>query len=130
MHKVKARYDPRGSRGQGFARNEVWNDRHLGHLPLSSTIQALTCGAHVIYALRLTDGTIKIGCTKDLANRASSLQGKILGFRPGSFDEEAEIHATLKPHRARGWEYYEVAPAVLAVVNELRDHFGLDHLEG
>lgn len=92
-------------------------------------IMALTAGMQVVYALRLTDGTIKIGCTSNLAKRRNHYVGcEVLGFRPGDFEDEAEIHRTLKPHRARGFEYYHPTAEVIAAVNALRDHFGLPHI--
>lgn len=95
----------------------------------SRAIRAIQSEGTAIYAARLTDGTIKIGCTNDLARRIRSFTGcDLLAFRPGDFDEEREIHAALKAHRARGREYYHAAPPVLDVVNELREHFGLPAL--
>lgn len=96
-----------------------------GEIPRSPVLHALTGGGHVVYALRLPDGAIKIGCSKNLANRASGLHGQILGFMPGDFDDEQAIHDALKPHRAHGWEYYHATPEVLAVVNRMRERFDL-----
>jgi hypothetical protein len=99
-----------------------------GNIPKAPVLHALQGGRHVIYALRLPDDVIKIGCCADLAMRASQLHGQILGFRFGDFDEEREIHQQLRAHVARGREYYHPRPEVIAVVNELRDEFGLPHI--
>src|SRR4051812_35828898 len=96
----------------------------------AEAVRLLTDGQQTIYAVRLLDGTVKIGCTGDLVARRRTLGigAEILGFVPGDFEDEQAIHATLRPHRARGREYYHPTPAVLAVVNEMRDCFGLPHL--
>ena len=96
----------------------------------SPSLRALQAGERVVYAMRLPDGVIKIGCCKDLANRSSMLHGQILGFRFGDFEDEKAIHATLVKHRARGREYYRPTPEVMAVVNELcrRCNFGIGHM--
>ena len=112
----------------GYARSALWQHAGEADHAVHPTLAALLHGQHVLYALRLEDGVIKIGCTKNLANRASGLHGNILGFRPGDFDDEKAIHDDLKAHRARGREYYHPRPEVLAVVNDMRDDFGLPHI--
>lgn len=98
----------------------------------SRLIKALT--AHlpaVIYAVRLADGTIKIGCSSNFAQRLRSFRsqgGEVLGFRAGDFDDEAAIHDTLIDHRARGREYYHPTSPVLDVVNQMRDEYQLPHI--
>lgn len=94
----------------------------------STAIHALTRGIKVVYAMRVPDGAIKIGCTSNLPNRLSGLHGEILAFRPGDFADEKELHLKLAAHRNRGREYYNPTPEVVAVVNDMRDHFGLPHL--
>lgn len=93
-------------------------------------LRALTAGVEsVLYAVRLPDGVIKIGCTTDLATRRLSYRdGEILAFIPGTFADEKAIHKTLAPHVAWGREWYRPAPAVIAVVNEMRAHFNLEPL--
>lgn len=96
----------------------------------AAAIRALTGGEQMVYACRLVDGIIKIGCTGDLASRLRTVGSgaELLGFMPGDFADERAIHQTLTAHRARGREYYHPTPAVLAVVNEMRDRFDLPHL--
>lgn len=96
----------------------------------ADAIRALTANVDtVVYALELPDRIIKIGCTKNLVNRRRDFVGStILAFRPGTFEDEKAIHVDLRRHRARGREYYRRAPDVLAVVNEMRDHFNLPHI--
>ena len=94
-------------------------------------IRALTGDAEtVIYAIQLADGVIKIGCTSDLATRRISYgaDSVILAFLPGDFADEKAIHKSLAEHTARGREWYKPVPAVLDVVNEMRDHFHLEPL--
>jgi hypothetical protein len=94
-----------------------------------AAINAVIAGRRVVYAMRMPDGAIKIGCTSNLANRSYCLHGEILGFRFGGFDEERVILAHLRPHRVRGYEYFRPdAPEVLEVVNEMREPFGLPPL--
>lgn len=112
----------------GYAAPALWDNQREAPHTLSPTMRALHAGERMIYAMRLPDGVIKIGCCSNLANRRSQLHGQILGFRPGDFDDERVIHADLKPHRARGREYYHATTEVMAVANELRDEFGLPHI--
>ena len=95
----------------------------------AKALRALAPG-QVVYAMALADGAIKIGCTGNLYRRRKELgrRAEILGFIPGDFDDEKAIHAELKPHRARGHEYYRRTPEVLAVVNAMRDAYNLPHL--
>lgn len=84
----------------------------------------------VVYAIQLPDGVIKIGCTADLVSRrnAYGMDAAILAFIPGDFADEKAIHKSLAEHTARGREWYKPVPAVLDVVNEMRDHFNLEPL--
>jgi hypothetical protein len=115
-------------RSGGYATTAMW--QHAGEvtLPRKTAVHAVQQGQRVIYAMRLPDGIIKIGCCSDLANRASQLHGKILGFRPGDLAEELEVHRSLRRHVARGREFYHPRPEVIAFVNELRDLFDLPHI--
>lgn len=86
----------------------------------------------VVYAARLADGTIKIGWTERFDLRLHWLKHhveqdvELLAFRPSSYEDEQGLHASLTDHRATGdnyaltREYYDPAPEVLAVVNEMR----------
>lgn len=85
-------------------------------------------GEPIIYAIELADGTVKVGCTRDLALRRCQLQGDLLGFRFGDFDEEKAIHRTLRASLSAKREYYYRTPEVIAFVNELRDAFDLEPL--
>jgi len=95
-------------------------------------IRALVDGFDtMLYAARMPDGTIKIGCTSDLASRfryLRAMHGVMVGFIPGSFDDEADIHSLLKPYLAMGQEWYHPAPQVIDTVNQMRDRYDLPHL--
>ena len=94
----------------------------------------------VVYAARLADGKIKIGHTERFGHRLRYLKAytgqdvELIGFRLGSYEDEQAIHASLIEHRAQGAhyaqsrEYYEAVPEVLAVVNDMRSHFGMPAL--
>lgn len=82
----------------------------------------------MLYAIRLDDGVIKIGCTVSLSDRRYRLGNEILAMLPGELDEEFDIHQRLKAHTHHGREYYNPTPEVLAVVNEMREYYNLDPL--
>lgn len=112
----------------GFAQSPMWSVASERPIGLTAALDYLLGGQSVVYAMRMPDGVIKVGVSVNLANRSYQLHGQILGFRLGTIEDERELHARLKPYRARGREYYKPAPAVMNVVNELRDEFGLPHL--
>lgn len=79
-----------------------------------------------LYAVRLNDGRIKIGHTANMGQRFGSFKRcTVLGFKPGTRDDEAAIHASLKAHRATGREYYHEHSDVLDVINPWRRDLGL-----
>lgn len=88
----------------------------------------------VVYAARLADGTIKIGWTEHFGDRLRSLKSyvgqdvELIGFRFGDRDDEQAIHASLTAHVHHGREYYNPAPEVLAVVNEMRESLNMPQL--
>lgn len=95
----------------------------------AEALRSIIGDAQVVYALRLHDGIIKIGCTSDLRVRRNDYRGsEIIGFAFGDYELEAEIHALLTDHVARGREYYHPTPDVIEVVNEMRESFGMPHL--
>lgn len=91
----------------------------------NAALRALQGCESVVYAMRVDGGIIKIGWTTQLVTRRENLVGQILGFRPGDYDDEQAIHASLIEHRARGREFYHPTPEVMAVVNDIRGHFNL-----
>ncbi len=84
-----------------------------------------------VYVARLSDGTIKIGWTSNVAKRLGRLgpSPELLALKPGTLDDEAEIHDRLRGLAVRGREYYDLSGDVVAVVNELRQSAGLPHLD-
>ena len=118
---------------QGLIQTTLWDHIIRGKPPRgvvrAQALRALAPG-RVVYAMELTNGVIKIGCTRNLDRRRKEVGrgAEILGFIPGDFDDEKAIHAELKPHRAHGHEYYQRTPEVLAVVNAMRDAYNLPHL--
>lgn len=80
----------------------------------------------VIYAVRRTDGVIKIGYTADLWRRSKEIGGEILAYQYASLADEKALHATLVDHRAHSQEYYKPTPEVMAVVNVMRMRLGLE----
>jgi hypothetical protein len=93
-------------------------------------IRALVGDApRVLYAVQFGDGTIKIGCTADLPSRLGNYGPcDVIAFRAGTMAEELAIHHSLRPHLHHGREWYHPTSEVFAVVNDMRDDFGLPHL--
>lgn len=96
----------------------------------AAAIDAVIGDRSVVYAIRLADGIVKIGCTANFRSRRRQFGSgtRFLAFRFGDVEDEQEIHGRLVAHRARGREYYHPAPEVLAVVNQMRDEFNLPHI--
>ena len=95
----------------------------------AQAIDALTGGQPVVYALRLADGTIKIGHSGAVTRRRNHFnEAEIIAFRVGDVRDEQGIHQQLVAHRSNGREYYHPHPEVMAVVNDMRDDFGLPHI--
>lgn len=94
----------------------------------NEVVRAFQNGELMIYAMRVPVDVIKIGCTSNLVRRRQWLKGDLLGFKFGDYAEERDIHHLLMDHRHHGREYYHPTPAVLAVVNEMREPFQLEPL--
>lgn len=80
-----------------------------------------------LYAVHLDDGTIKIGHTRKLDRRLAKLGGikNLLALKPGTRQDENEIHQQLQPHRAHHREYYEPTKEVFALINQWRTGMNL-----
>ena len=104
---------------------------HCEKVEQARAIRAVVGTASVIYAIRFPTGMVKIGCTRNLATRLqyfSSWRGVLVGVGPGDEEAERQVHNKLRMHLALGREYYHPHPEVLAVVNEMRQRWGLPHL--
>lgn len=81
----------------------------------------------LVYAVRTSDGLIKIGGTARMPERLTELGAtEILALRHGTREDEMEIHRALKGYSAHGREFYPPLPKVLAIVNDMRADLGLD----
>ena len=104
------------ARSKGLAtsamRTEARRDR-------DEALRALNRRGPMIYAIRLEDGLIKIGCSTNVAARCKQLGGELVAIAFGGWNMEAWLHRTLRPYAARGREYYEPHPEVIRVVDEL-----------
>jgi hypothetical protein len=97
----------------------------------NAALDLIQAGRSLVYAIRFPEGIIKIGCSKNLAQRIYAYQadgGELIGFMPGEYEDEQEIHRSLREHLARGREWYKSDPAVLAVANEMRRACNLEPL--
>lgn len=95
-----------------------------GSLPIPRPA-ALRLIGEVVYAIRVGE-VIKIGHTNNLAARCNRLQAdEVLAFVPGTVADKKALHQRLSVdlHHAREWYY--PTPAVLSVVNEMREQLGL-----
>lgn len=114
----------RGPDGTVMRRHRSW----LEVREQARALRALAVGP-VIYAVQADDGTIKIGHSISFPSRFRQYQHYrdviILAFAPGSLADERAIHEKLQAHRKRGREWYHPTSEVLAVVNDLREHFDL-----
>lgn len=85
----------------------------------------------VIYGIRTFDDLIKIGYTTNMAGRMRyyglnmSNTHRILFARSGTPEEERAVHGLLRPHLARGREYYHPTPEVIQFINFVRDGLGV-----
>lgn len=93
----------------------------------AAAIDAVIGDRSVVYAIRLADGVVKIGCTSNFRRRRRDFGAatKLLAFQFGDAADEREIHRRLRQHLARGREYYHPAAEVIAVVNEMREKWNL-----
>lgn len=89
----------------------------------------------VLYAVRLDDGVIKIGCTINLLKRVATIRStehsttvELLAFMPGDVAAELALHRQLTAHRARGREYYRATAEVMAAVDRMRATVGMEPL--
>lgn len=85
----------------------------------------------VIYAFRCDDGAVKIGFTTQLAKRRATLKfswADLLGFMPGTIEQERDLHKRLVRSRQRAGEYYRPTNEVLDVIDQMRDFCGLNPL--
>lgn len=89
---------------------------------------AKDCGP-VVYFLRTSDGSIKIGTSNGWLGGRKDARGAgwhdILAVTPGSYDEEAAWHERFAEH-ALGHELFEPHEDILAAINEIRDRLGVE----
>ncbi len=102
-------------------------------LTFMEAAQKLTANRTILYAIRVGDGSIKIGFTGNFYERARHIRmkdggGEVLAFRFGTRQDESEIHKSLIAHRSRGREYYHPHPQVLELVNKWRAALGRDEI--
>lgn len=109
----------------------IWVDenRHEQRVPLTPILEAI---GPVVYAIRTKDGRVKIGHTSNLARRCKQVGSgmkSILGFTPGTREDEGAIHRRLDGLATEGREWYPECDEVLAVVNEMRAALGVGELD-
>lgn len=94
----------------------------------AQALRAIVGDASVVYAIRMRDGVVKIGCTQRLWRRVNEVGGEIIAFTLGDLADESAVHEGLRDHVAHGREYYHPTPEVLAAVNAMRDEWNLPHI--
>lgn len=121
---------PRVRVNRGTAFSDVEAERKAtAEISSPQALAAISAAGDVVYAVKLEDGLIKIGHTKRLHIRRAQLQGKMLGFKFGTYDDEQDVHNALQAYTAHGREYYHPTPEVLEVVNEWRAELDLPLLD-
>lgn len=103
--------------------------KHSERTVLAKALRAIQGDGMLIYAVRTNDDLIKIGATTDFATRRHHIKGgtaEILALRPGTRQDELDIHRSLAGHATDGREYYLPTPSVLQVVNAMRAPLGLE----
>ena len=107
-------------------------DAEFGHWdygtpsPMQASAEYAEMYGTILYAVRLGDGTIKIGVTGHLHLRLTQLRSltqsepEVLAVRNGTIEDERALHASLTEHLDHGREWYRPDPEVLAIVNEWR----------
>lgn len=109
--------------GKAFGGPNTLGHRKTNSVSRTAALQSL---GSVVYAARLADGTIKIGCTSQLEDRLRYLCAQtkqdveLLAFRLGTFDDERALHHSLAEHVEHGREFYLPNPPVLDAINEMR----------
>lgn len=99
--------------------------RGIYNMERGQALASLQHGEPMLYAMRVADGLIKIGCSRDVSERRRCLTGELLAMMPGDFDSESDLHDDLAPHAHHGREWYNPTPEVIAVVNEMRNYYHL-----
>jgi hypothetical protein len=103
---------------------EGWESREFARsLGLPDAFHSFASrGTSCVYFVRLPDGRIKIGYSRDLRQRFRLLLSEtgnpglqIVGWCHGTRKDEKRLHEELKAH-ALGGEWFEPAPAVLAAL--------------
>lgn len=72
-----------------------------------------------VYAMLLHDGIVKIGYSCDPQRRARELRARLLGFCPGSFLHEREIHFELAAYRIGSHEDFWPSDEVWTAVRRI-----------
>lgn len=107
----------------------------MSEVTQNAMLRLLQHGDSYVYALLTRHGALKIGVSKDLAQRKTSIDfggvDRFLAFVPGTYDDEQAIHATMAADVRIGTRreyYYPVWYEVLPPVNQLRETMGVKPL--
>lgn len=103
-----------------------------GRISQNAILRVLQQGESYVYALLTRHGAIKIGVSKDLAQRKTSIDyggvERFLAFTPGTYDDEQAIHDAMADDVRIGTRreyYYPVWHEVLPPINQLREAMGV-----
>lgn len=92
---------------------------------------AMKATEEVVYGIWTFDHLVKVGYSANLRKRMTSYGitrkqfYRLLFVVPGTLEDEQCIHAVLRPHRARGREYYHPSGQVMEFVNDMRAEYGI-----
>ena len=107
---------------------------HMPATPTHASAEYAEIFGAVMYALRLADGTIKIGITGNLHKRLMSYRAAVgenpdlLAIKQGTHADEQAIHRQLTDHVKHGREWYHPHAEVLAIVNDWRADLNMEPL--
>lgn len=99
-----------------------------------AAIRAIQQGEPFLYCLSTRQGAMKIGISRDVALRVGSHikfggTDRLLAFRPGTYEQEQEIHDRLAPFALPyEREYFYPTDEVIDVAYSLAEHFDISRL--
>lgn len=108
---------------------------HSGAISQNDILRVIQSGETFVYAMLTRQGALKIGVSKNLAQRKTSIGfggfERYLAFHPGDYAVEQTIHLAMSADIRIGTHreyYYPVWDLVLPTVNQMREVMGVKAL--
>lgn len=98
-----------------------------------SAVAAIQQGEPFIYCLSTRQGAVKIGLSRNVGVRLGNIgyggTDRLLAFRPGTLEQEQDIHDRLAPYALPfEREYYYPTDEVIEVAYWVGEHFDISRL--